>query len=275
MNKKIKLILEGIRIQNVVIALFCCFVAINKIGVFEFNVAILSVVIVVSLMMAANLANDVYDVHTDSINCPSRPLIIEPSMIVFFKRLVVFFCLISIVLSFFLNLKSQLIIIFSIPVLVFYSKLFKPIPLIGNIIVALYLSLVFIFIEVSITGYLSKMVIPSIFAFGISLIRELLKDVEDFIGDKKTGLKTVPVVFGIINAIYIGCFFIMLFCLQCFIIILDSNIYSVMAIIFLVFLPLFYLIFLLLENPSIKSCKEGSFLLKKITIAGLLIIYII
>jgi len=119
------------------------------------------------------------------------------------------------------------------------------------------------------------MLIPAIFAFGISLIREIIKDIEDFEGDKKTGLKTLPVCIGVKNAIYINCVFIIVFIIQCIFISFKFKIYTTMAVILLVFLPLFYLIFSLIKNPSIETCTKGSSLLKKITITGLLIIYII
>ena len=62
---------------------------------------------------------------------------------------------------------------------------------------AFYLSLDFLFIEITLQGFIDVMVFPAIFAFGVSLIREVIKDIEDFKGDKKAGLQTLPIYIGI------------------------------------------------------------------------------
>ena len=276
MINNIQLFLTGIRLRNIIIALVCCVIAVMKIDGFNHISAIFSIVAVMLLMIITNLSNDILDIKTDTINRPDRPLITNPSIGIFFK-IIVFMCSFLVLgVSFFINFWAQCIVVGSLPVLIFYSKLFKPVPLIGNIFVAFYLAFVFIFIEIAITNSVELMIAPAIFAFGISLIREIIKDIEDYNGDKANGIKTLPVIIGIKSCIYVAIFFIISFLFVCSLIMLHSfYFYCVMAVFFLVFMPLFYLIFFLIKSPTSESCGEASALIKKITILGLIIIYII
>ena len=275
MTNSTKLLLQGIRYPNIIIGLICCIVAIIKIETSINADAMISMGIVVLLMIITNLSNDILDIETDSINKPNRPLIASPSAISLFRNAILI-CVVSVfILSFFMNLLAQCIAIASIPFLMFYSKLFKALPLIGNIFVAFYLAMVFIFIEIAITNSVELMLIPSIFAFGISLIREIIKDIEDFNGDYASGIKTLPILIGINMSIAIANIIIIIFLFFCMIMMISYvYFYYALTLFLLVFMPLFYLIFFLIKNPTSKSCADVSALLKKITILGLIIIYI-
>ena len=276
MINNMKLFLVGIRYKNIIIALTCCGIAIAKVDILSYQSVAISLAVVMLLMMIANLANDILDTQTDSVNRPNRPLITNPSIINIFKMIVLICSILVIVLSFFLNWQAQCIAIGSIPLLIFYSKIFKPLPLVGNIVVAFYLALVFIFMEISITNSIELMIIPAYFAFGISIIREIIKDIQDYKGDQVTGIKTLPILIGIKGCIYCVIFLIVCFLFILGIIILNTlYFYYAMCVFFLVFMPLFYLIFFLIKNPTSKACREASALLKKTTILGLIIIYII
>lgn len=275
MIDKITLFLNGVRYKNIITALICCLLAAFKLNSFSDMGSIIPIIMVVLLMMITNLANDILDIKTDSINRPNRPLIIQPSIAKYFKRTILILTILIILLSFFVNLKAQCIAIGSVPLLIFYSKLFKPKPLIGNIFVALYLSLVFVFMEIAITDSIRLMIIPAIFAFGISLIREIVKDMQDYKGDQESGVMTLPILIGMKSCAYFVNFLIVCFLLTCGIIILDFYyFYYIVTLVFIVFMPLFYLMFFLIKKPTAKSCGEASALLKKITILGLIIIYI-
>ena len=275
MINNIKIFLKGIRYKNIIIALICCVLAASKLNALNYISTLIPISIVLFLMMIANLANDILDIKTDSINRPNRPLIINPSLVQYFKIAILIFTILAIGLSFFINLKAQFIVIGSVPLLILYSKFFKSRPLIGNVFVAFYLSLVFIFIEIAITNSIDLMTVPAIFAFGISLIREIVKDIQDYKGDQASKIKTLPILIGIKPCIYFVNFLIICFLLACGIIMLDFYFfYYIATLIFIVFMPLFYLIFFLIKKPIIKSCREASALLKKITILGLIIIYI-
>jgi len=95
----------------------------------------------------------------------------------------------------------------------FYSTTFKKKLLIGNVLIALLTAWVVLVLYVSELGLVSltrfpdyRLVVNKIFksamlysgfAFIISLIREVVKDMEDIAGDEKYGCRTMPIVWGI------------------------------------------------------------------------------
>ena len=270
-------ILSIIRIKNVFIAFLCICIAFNKIdqNIFEYS-SLITVAIIILLMMASNIINDIYDIQIDRINRPNRVLVKNPNLTRFFITASIIMIVLSLLLAFLLNTYSLFIIIISIPMLILYSSIFKKIPIIGNLIVASFLALVFIFVEISSLGSFSHLMPEAFIAFSISFIREIIKDVEDYSGDKKLNIKTAPIYFGIKPSINLSCLLIVGFCIQCgYFIQYDYLKYYTLSLIFLIFLPLFYLTYFLIKNPTISSCVDGAKLLKKVTFLGLLIIYII
>jgi len=90
----------------------------------------------------------------------------------------------------------------SILMLVLYSAYFKRKPLSGNLIVAALTALTVytpalyeynIFHRVS----MESITIIAIYAFCLTLMREIVKDLEDLKGDEADGCRTFPIVFGI------------------------------------------------------------------------------
>ena len=276
MINQIKVFIQGVRLRNIFIALLCCLITLHKIDNYQVVTALISIIIIILLMISSNLINDIYDIKTDSINKPNRALIKNPEKEKGFQGVAFFCSFAALLLALFLNYKAFLIIVFSLPILILYTPVFKGIPLVGNVIVAFYLSLVFIFIELSLTGDISIMIVPAIFAFGISLIREIIKDVEDYKGDQLAGLYTLSIYMGISRTIKFIILLIICFLIFCtFMILEDQYFYYTISVFLLVFMPLFYLIFFLIKSPTSEACRAASALLKKITILGLIIIYII
>tara|TARA_B100001989_G_scaffold252876_1_gene236707 strand:- start:3334 stop:3777 length:444 start_codon:yes stop_codon:yes gene_type:complete len=143
-------------------------------------------------------------------------------------------------------------------------------------IIAFLLSSVFLFIEIALTNTINITIIPSIFVFGLSLIREVLKDMHDIDGDKNKKFKTLPIVLGfskclnsvlIFSIIFMFLLFIPYFC----------NFYGknyLISLIVLVEIPMFVLLFLLKKTPNQLKLKQSIFLLKIISITGSLVILI-
>jgi 4-hydroxybenzoate polyprenyltransferase len=97
----------------------------------------------------------------------------------------------------------------------FYSTSFKRQVLIGNVLISLLTAL-----AVVVVGFYEKKIYESfdaimspvgrkliqiigvyaLFAFLISLVREIVKDLEDMIGDSKDGCRTIPIVWGVTPA---------------------------------------------------------------------------
>jgi 4-hydroxybenzoate polyprenyltransferase len=99
----------------------------------------------------------------------------------------------------------------------------------------------------------------SAFAFIVSLIREVVKDMEDEEGDKKNGCKTMPIVWGIKSTkVFIGVWIIVLFGLLIvfiFNLIIAGWLLGVLYIIF-VLLPFLIRIYMSFSKALIK--KEYS-----------------
>ncbi len=158
--------------------------------------AALSVAIIT---IAGNLINDYFDVKTDEINRPDR--LIPSGRLTRKQALLIstfLFTLGNILLTI-VDLNLLKIGLAATFMLIIYTPILKKRPLIGNITVALLLSFTIIAGALASGAFLNlkNAILPSLLIFFLSLPREILKDGEDFIGDRKAGLRTFPVVFGI------------------------------------------------------------------------------
>lgn len=240
----------------------------------------IEIVIIVALVVmcytgASNALNDYLDQEIDLVNRPLRPI---PSGNVnintaFYISIVLF--IIGTILCLQLTQSAKVIgIAIAMPLLILYTKYFKGIPLIGNVIVAFIVGLSFLFSGAAF-GQMPIMWIPMILAFGLTLIRELVKDIEDIKGDEILGLKTLPIMVGVKHTIKL--IIILSVCMGIGALMpFYQGIYGVWYFIFLILvveLPLTVVVFLLLSNPGIDSAKKSSQLLKFSTLGGLVAIY--
>ena len=266
-----------IRIHNILIANFAASIAYFIILENNLYMLFLSSICITFIMMYGNMLNDYLDMKSDMISHPSRPLP-QKKINLKYLRLSIVFCLTcSILLSFYFNHNTfMFLLLIIIPLLTTYNFYFKGLPLIGNMIIALLLSSVFLFIEIALTNTINITIIPSMFVFGLSLIREVVKDMHDIDGDKNKKFKTLPIVLGfskclnsvlIFSIIFMFLLFIPYFC----------NFYGenyLISLIVLVEIPMFVLLFLLKKTPDQLKLKQSIFLLKIISITGSLVILI-
>ena len=140
--------------------------------------------------------------NIDKINKPQRVL---PSGLLSLNEAFIFYIvltILSILVSSFINFNAFIIVSIASTVLFLYSYRLKKISLVGNITVAFLTGLVFIFGGVVVENP-SAAIIPSLFAFFINLIRELVKDMQDVEGDKGAGIITFPIKFGFLRTKYL------------------------------------------------------------------------
>ena len=224
---------------------------------------------------AGNSINDFYDVDVDKINRPDRPL---PSGILAPKNVLIFCVVLSLMaltLSLLINIYAFIISIISIILLFLYSYKLKRIPLIGNVIVSLLTALAFIFGGV-VVGNVTLAIIPAVFAFLINLIREVIKDMEDFDGDTRLGIDTFPIRFGdrASKRLVIGVTVILvLFTLIPF----GFHIYSIefFLIVMIIVNPiLVYIVKSIFGDSSKQNLGRISSLLKLNMVIGLIAIYV-
>jgi len=151
-----------------------------------------------TVMIAAGgyVINDYYDIKIDLINKPERVVIgksITRRYAILFHTLLSFA---GVFLGLILSWKIAAVNFASATVLWWYSNSLKRQPFIGNFVVAL-LTGIAIWLVDSLykTGHL-LIITYAAFAFFITLIREIIKDMEDLKGDQTFGCQTLPIVWG-------------------------------------------------------------------------------
>jgi len=183
-----------------------------------------SMLVVMTLCIAAGgyIVNDIADVRTDQINRPARVVVgkhlsSQTAYWLYFMFQVLGFTL-WLYLVFYLR-RIPLLSIFPLLVggLALYSIYLKRLPLAGNVLVAVYCAAVpgivwlleqQAFIKLLAANpdahrHTAALFIWYMLSAGVlTLYREVVKDIEDVKGDKATGLRTLPVIWGISQARY-------------------------------------------------------------------------
>jgi 4-hydroxybenzoate polyprenyltransferase len=145
------------------------------------------------------IINDYFDVKIDLVNKPDKVLISK----VFTKKnalqIYVLLNVLALLAGFWVDIKIALIQIFCGLSLYWYALYLKKIALLGNGLVALLSAMVVLLANVLYGKNFPLVYLFAGFAFFISLIRELLKDIEDIEGDKAGNCQTFPILFGVFN----------------------------------------------------------------------------
>ena len=237
---------------------------------------ILPVFVVMLFTIGANTLNDYFDYEIDNINRPDRAI---SSGLVLRKHALILSIsslIIGVLIALRLNKDSQLLSIgVSLPLIIAYNVKLKNYPLIGNIIVSLILAMSFIYAGL-VFEKTGPLIIPALLAFGLTLIREVVKDLADIKGDKSAGLMTFPIIYGEKKTVILCTILSVLLGVGSFMPLLTGyyNTFYGISLILMVEIPLAVVVISLLNKPSISTAKRGSKLLKFCTLGGLLSIYI-
>jgi len=237
---------------------------------------ILPVFVVMLFTIGANTLNDYFDYEIDNINRPDRAI---SSGLVLRKHALILSIsslIIGVLIALRLNKDSQLLSIgVSLPLIIAYNVKLKNYPLIGNIIVSLILAMSFIYAGL-VFEKTEPLIIPALLAFGLTLIREVVKDLADIKGDESAGLMTFPIIYGEKKTVILCTILSVLLGVGSFIPLLIGyyNTFYGISLILMVEIPLAVVVISLLNKPSISTAKRGSKLLKFCTLGGLLSIYI-
>ena len=241
----------------------------------NYHILVLTTSIVMLFTGASNALNDALDYEIDLINRPRRPI---PLGYVSITRALTisftFFFFFSILCLQLPRTATIIGVFISLPLMIFYSTTIKGKYLFGNLVVALLLGLSFLFVGAS-HKMISPMLIPIFLAFGLTFLRELVKDIADVEGDNSLGLKTYPIVFGmkssrnlvVVLCLLVGCGSSLPYLM---------GIYSLDYLLLLIIgveIPLVIIVINFLKNPSISTAILSSRILKYSTLMGLLSIY--
>ncbi len=160
------------------------------------------------------IINDIFDQETDEINNPETRIVGVSISESFAYNLYVGFTIIGVCIGFYLSnviLRPSFATVFIVlaSLLYFYATNLKQTLLVGNIIVAFVLSFSIIIIALfdmfpsidpenkpAMAVLFGILLDYAIFAFMINFLREIVKDLEDEIGDKSQSMNTLPIVLG-------------------------------------------------------------------------------
>jgi 4-hydroxybenzoate polyprenyltransferase len=247
----------------------------------------------ICIAAAGYIINDYFDLDIDEVNKPDK-LIIEK----YIKRrwaivLHVLLSLAGFIISCYIGWRLRNIYIpvfntLSIATLWFYSTTFKKKILIGNVLISLLTAWVILIITVAEYHFIGGMSNYSFvasrllkvsfvyggFAFIISLVREVIKDMEDIDGDTRYDGKTMPIVWGIpASKVYAGVWLVVLIAdiaiIQFYVMHLGwwfSAFYSLILIV----LPLAYIIRKLYEAQTKRDFHYLSKLVKFVMLTGIM-----
>jgi geranylgeranylglycerol-phosphate geranylgeranyltransferase len=222
---------------------------------------------------AGNVINDIYDVEIDKINRPDRVLV---SGKVGTRLAVIFYFLLvttSLILSYIISIQNLLIVLGATILVFIYSKYFKRLPLAGNLIVATVTGFAFIYGGVAVGNY-SENIFPSLFAFMTTLIREIVKDIEDMEGDSSFFVNSFPIAYGITKAkrliLSLTILLIIMTTLPFILKIYNIEFFIVIMLILNPFLV--YSLKLLFNSDSKVEMRKVSSILKAVMIIGLIAI---
>ncbi len=245
----------------------------------------------VCIAAAGYIINDYFDINIDQINKASKVIIgafIKRRLAILLHALL---SLIGLTLSIYVGYKLHNFYIpffnlIAIVVLVFYSTTFKKKILIGNVLISLLTA--WVILVLTLAEYRFRISVADVvwqrllkvsfiyagFAFIISLIREVIKDMEDIGGDLKYGCTTMPIVWGLpVSKVFVGVWIVvlagLLVIIQVYVIQFGwwlSAFYSFIAII----LPLMWVLKKLYKANTPEQFHQLSTAVKLIMLAGII-----
>ncbi|MEO6541726.1 MAG: geranylgeranylglycerol-phosphate geranylgeranyltransferase [Ferruginibacter sp.] len=271
----------------------------NKIVNIAFSNLHLVLLIVSSLLIAAagNIINDYLDRNIDEINKPQKKIIDKLIKRRWAIVLHIVFSVTGILLGFYVDMNTPVFWLgfsnFICVMLLFgYSISLKKKLLAGNILVSLltaWVILVCFFCyyrsfsctgcesfewQASIRRFIRISFLYAGFAFVISLIREVVKDMEDMEGDKRYGCKTIPIAWGIpAGKVFVAVWLIVLIgmiAIVQFYVLQFGWYWSALYCIALIIAPLVWVLWKLSQAQVPKDYHRLSAAIKFVMMAGLL-----
>jgi 4-hydroxybenzoate polyprenyltransferase len=255
---------------------------------------LLLVLATVLITAGGYVINDYFDIRTDLIN---KGKAIVGTKISRRKAMMwhTILNVIGVLIGFYISLRTGyammgVLFLLVSGLLYFYSASYKRQFLIGNIIVAILTAMVPLLVVLyewpSLIRYYSVNAIEiphlnfifywvsgfALFAFMTTLIREIIKDIEDFEGDMAYGRKTVPVVIGMLSARVVS---------VCLIVITISFLYltwyffinDTITLVYIsatIVVPLLLAIFMLVSGRNKKQLHIASGMMKLVMLTGIL-----
>jgi len=254
--------------------------------------------IISSLLIAAagNIINDYFDRNIDEINKPEKKIIdklikrrwaIVMHIVFSLTAILIGFYVDSQTPVFWLGISNTICVIF----LFAYSISLKKKLLVGNILISLLTAWVILVCflcyyrsltcqgcepfewQAQLRRFMRISFLYAGFAFVISLIREVVKDMEDIEGDKRYGCKTIPIAWGIpASKVFVAVWLVVLIGMISIIQIYVWHLgwyWSVGYSIVLIIAPLLWILLKLYQAQGPKDYHQLSTVIKLVMLAGL------
>lgn len=238
---------------------------------------------IICITAGGYIINDYFDIKADEINKPNNVFVginfTKKQSLIFFTILFLKGLTLSIYISTLTNKTEYSFIFLATAIALYlYSFWLKKIPLLGNLMVSVFVTLIYIIIktfdygggntdiEIILYGY-------CIFSFLTTLIREIIKDIEDIDGDHAINSKSLPILIGRKRArrIALGFTFLLLIFLVIAIREFIQNFpYLLGYTLFFIFFPLLYFTYKLLNAETKSDFHFLSITMKIIMFIGIL-----
>jgi 4-hydroxybenzoate polyprenyltransferase len=150
----------------------------------------------VLIAASGNLINDYYDIKVDYINKPDAVIVGRYLKRRWVLLVSLLFNILGIGLGFLLSPVIGFINLLSAFFLWLYSNQLKRQPVVGNLVIGMLTGLALGVVGFYYGRFPNLLYIYAMFAFFMTLIREIIKDIEDYVGDQKFGGKTLPILVG-------------------------------------------------------------------------------
>lgn len=248
----------------------------------------------VLIAAAGYIINDYFDLNIDQVNKPDKVVV----NVLINRRWVIFWHMFLSLLGFFFTVSALpiaeywhlvLVNLASIVLLWFYSTNLKKQLLIGNVLISLMTAWVIgilffskypfvvndlLMVDHDEVRFFRFTILYTSFAFIISLIREVIKDMEDMEGDRKYGCRTMPIVWGInASKVFVAVWIIVLVAalliLQFYVLAFDWWL-SILYCLTLIVAPLIWILLKLFKAQSPEDFHKLSTIVKIVMLTGIL-----
>ncbi len=219
---------------------------------------------------AGYIINDYYDVKIDYINKPKRVVVgrILKRRGVMVAHTILNFM--GILIGFYLSIWVGIISVGSAFMLWWYSNQLKRLPFIGNFFIAVLTGASIFLVGIYYQQHIFLVNTYAFFAFSITLIREIVKDMEDLKGDADFGCRTLPILLGIrktkiVLYFFIGAFIFIMFYLA------DRLGNQTLVMYFLILsIPILHFLYVLIKADTVRHFRMLSNYCKVIMLSGIL-----
>jgi 4-hydroxybenzoate polyprenyltransferase len=171
----------------------------------QFGLLVLAALLVAA---AGYIINDYYDVKIDAINRPDRLVV---GRLLRRRHAMLAHVLLSglgVLLAMALSCRLGFVTMGAAALLWGYSARFKRLALVGNVSIGALTAALVLLPELQLLTGRQAVWLYALAAFLLTVVREIVKDIEDMRGDAQHGCRTLPLVWGVARSKWVAGFFL-------------------------------------------------------------------